>query len=103
MVTRGQPGHVSPDPLHDPSALMSEDRRRWNPSLVSRGEVGVANARGDDSDEHLVRPRLVQVKLCEFERVGVLAKNSGGDLHQSPFYQHRSAFRSLDGGTDAAA
>jgi hypothetical protein len=60
---------------------MSEDRRQWNRSPVSVGEVGVANARGDHPDEYLVRPRLVQLKLCEFERVGALAKNSRGDLH----------------------
>ena len=71
------------DPLDDARALVAEHARRVARSGRRRGrvEVGVADAAGDEPDEHLARLRLRELDLLHDERLTELLEHRGADLH----------------------
>ena len=74
--------HPGADGLYDPRALVPEHAGQGEGErALLRHRVGVADARGDDSDQHIAGQRLVQLQLLHGERLVVLFKDGGGDLH----------------------
>ena len=71
------------DALDDAGALVAEHGRRVAGRVCSgRGvEVGVADAAGDEADEHLAGLRLGQIDLLHLERRAELLQHGGADLH----------------------
>ena len=85
---RGLPARASvtpsPTALDDAGALVAEHRRRVAGRVGAGGrvEVGVADAAGDEPDEHLARLRLGEVDLLDDERLPELLENRGPDTHR---------------------
>jgi hypothetical protein len=85
MVTRLDERYALADPLDDAGALVAEDAGRI-PRGVGPGcrvQVGVTDAAGDESDEHLTGPRIRQVDLLHDERLTELLEHRGTRLHRS--------------------
>ncbi len=87
-VTTWSPGRtsVTPSPtrLDDARALVTEHARRV-PGRVGAGgrvQVGVADAAGDEPDEHLARPGLGELDVLDDERLAELLEHGGADLHR---------------------
>ena len=73
------------DLLNHARAFVPEHRRRVAGRIRARRgvEIGVADAAGDEANEHLARTRLGQVDLAHDERRSELLENRGSDLHQA--------------------
>lgn len=64
--------------LDNACALMAEhDRMRDREYLVAGDHVGVAHARGNDSDDHLIFARQRQRYRLQFKRAALLADHGG--------------------------
>ena len=74
------------DPLDDAGALVAEHGRRVAGRVGARGgvEVGVADAAGDEPDQHLAGPRLGELDLLDGERLAELLEHRGAHLHPRP-------------------
>ena len=83
MIALRERGDALADALDDAGALVPEHGRRVAGRVGARGrvEVGVADAAGDEPDEHLARPRLGQLELLNRERRAELLQDGGPDLH----------------------
>ena len=86
VVAGGEGGDVGADPLDDAGALVAEHGRRVARGVGAGGgvEVGVADAAGDEADEHLAGPRLGQLDLLDRERLPELLQHRGAHLHLLP-------------------
>ena len=73
------------DPLDDAGALVPEHGRRVAGRIgAGRGvEVGVADAAGDEANEHLARLRLGELELLHLERRAEVLQHGGADLHRA--------------------
>ena len=86
-VTTWSPGRtsVTPSPtrLDDAGALVAEHAGRVAGRVGAGGgvEVGVADAAGDEADEHLAGLRLGEVELLDDEGLAELLEDGGTDLH----------------------
>ena len=86
-VTTWSPGATDvtsgPTRLDDAGALVPEHGRRVAGRVGARRrvEVGVADAAGDEADEHLARARLGELDLLHDERLAELLEYRGADLH----------------------
>ncbi len=60
VLALGEGRHIAPDPLHDTGTLMAQQRgmRERQPTVLC-GRVGVADTRGDKSNDNLVIARVV--------------------------------------------
>ena len=76
-------GDALADPLDDARALVPEHRRRVAGGVGAgrRVQIGVADAAGDETHEHLARLGLGQVDLLHLERPTELLENCGANLH----------------------
>src|SRR5207245_6093741 len=73
------------DGLDDAGALVAEHhRQRHRPLAVEQREVAPTDTRGAEPYEHLVAPRLLELKLVDAER-------SSGSLEDSSRDPHRDA------------
>jgi hypothetical protein len=83
VVADGQVAHAAADRLHDPGAFVAEHGRRVARRIGARRrvEVGVADAAGDEPDEHLARARLGQVELLHLERLAEPLQHGCAHLH----------------------
>ena len=83
MVPRLQRRDTVADPLDDTRALVPEHGRRVARRVGARRrvEVGVADAAGDEPDEHLARLRLGEGDLLDDERRPELLQHCGPNLH----------------------
>ena len=74
-----------PDRLDHARALVAEHRRRVAGGVDARGgvEVGVADAAGDQPDQHLAGLRLGEVDLLDGERLAELLQHRGAHLHRT--------------------
>ncbi len=97
-VTTWSPGATSvtsvADRLDDARALVAEHRRRVAGRVGAGGrvEVGVADAAGDEPDQHLARAGLGEVELLHDERLPELLEDRGSHLHLG---RHQRAILSL--------
>ncbi len=78
--------HVRAERLHDARALVPEHGRGISGRIDPRSgvHVGVADAAGDEPDQHLARPRISQVQLLDDERTAELLQHRGAYLHRRP-------------------
>ena len=91
LLAHRQVRDVVPHLLHHARGLVAQEHRHGSrPVAVDDGQVGVAQARGADPDEDLVRPGLVQLEVDDAQwlavRVRPLRRAHGiedcsGDLH----------------------
>ena len=72
-----------PHPLDDAGSLMTEDARRVTGRIGARGrvQVGVANAAGDEANQHLAGPRLRELDLLNNERLAERLEHGSANLH----------------------
>ena len=83
VVARLDGSDVGADALDDARALVSEHGRRVARRIGARRgvEIGVADAAGDEADEHLTRPRLREIDLLDDERLPELLEHCCANLH----------------------
>ena len=69
MVVDLQIRHARPDLAHDAAGLVAEHHRhRPRARAVDRREVGVAQPRADDLDEHLAGAGRVELQVLDHQR-----------------------------------
>ncbi len=84
MVADLDAADVGADRLDDPRALVAEHvREHLGGQEALEVDVGVAQARGDDADQHLVGPGAVELDLVEDEVPALLVDDGDGGPHDS--------------------
>jgi hypothetical protein len=83
VVARAHQRHAVTDLLDHAGALVPEHARRVAGRVGAGGgvQVGVADAAGDEADEHLAGLRLLQVDVLDDEWLAEFLENGGADLH----------------------
>ncbi len=79
MIARLQAGHARPDRFDNPGAFMPQHRRK-QPLRVFAGErvsIGVADAGGDDTHQHLTRLRVLHVDFRQRQGLASLQCDRG--------------------------
>ena len=80
MVARHDLGHGIADGLDDPGAFMPQHHRQGRGEvLVTHHHVGMADAGGDHTHEHLVGTRPLDLAVLQHERRSGLSGDGGGD------------------------
>ena len=76
------------DALDDPRALVAEHARCVAARIGAGGrvEVGVADAAGDEPNQHLAGLRLGELELLHDERLPELLEDGGADPHAARYY-----------------
>ena len=84
VVALAQRGDALADPLDDPRALVAEHGRRVAGRVDARGrvQVGVADAAGDEPDQHLAGTWVSQLDLLDDERLAELLEHRSTHLHR---------------------
>jgi hypothetical protein len=71
------------DALDDAGPLVTKDDRDGNrPLPVDVGKIAAADTGGVQPDEHLVRPRVVELQLIDLERAAGGGEHGALDAHQ---------------------
>jgi hypothetical protein len=82
VVAGRQPTHGIADGVYHAGAFVAVNGRvRAVEVTVAAVQIGLAHAAGDDTDDHLVRPRFAQLHGLDGERARPFAHNGGLDLH----------------------
>ncbi len=83
VVTGHDAGHPAADVLDNAGPLVPEHGRRvaGGVSAGSGEEVGVADAAGNEANEHLAVPRLGEIELLNLERGTELLQDCCARLH----------------------
>ena len=82
VVARLDAGHAGADLLHDARALVTEDQRRPQRPVASRGmEIAVTDARGFDFDEDFAGARRVELDILDRQWLAALPEHGGAHLH----------------------
>src|SRR5207244_410952 len=83
VIARSDRGDAIANCLDDARSFVPEDRGRIAGRVGTRGrvEVRVADAAGDQADEHLTGFRLGEIELLDLERLAEPLEHRGADLH----------------------
>lgn len=79
------PSDLRPNAFNDPSAFMTQYRRKTQAKQsVAGGNIGMANAAGDHSHQDFSRPRVVEFNILKQKRSTWLAHHggAGADRHR---------------------
>ena len=92
MVSDLEVGNALPEFVNDAGSLVTERHRHGSRSIaVDDRQIGVAQARGRDLDEHLTIPRRREIDGRDLQRLGRriwmggshVVQHGGSDLHSS--------------------